>query len=74
MNTMHLEQFLTRKELARARTMFHDMRGTSSQYAQRVCREIIQPNIERINATLRHDNDPLYLAYIVEYVMRTTLP
>lgn len=30
---------------------------------------IIKPNIEEINHKLKQENDPLYLAYVVQYVL-----
>jgi hypothetical protein len=30
---------------------------------------IIEPNIDRINKSLGQENDPMYLAYAVEYVL-----
>lgn len=34
--------------------------------------QIIGPNIERINETTGQENDPSYLAYMLEYVVFTT--
>jgi len=52
--------FLTEEEIARA--------GELGK-AVDIEREIIRPNIDRINAALGQENDPMYLAYAVEYVL-----
>jgi hypothetical protein len=38
-----------------------------------VCEQIICPNLERINRTLGQENDPMHLAYAVEYVLGLAL-
>lgn len=40
--------------------------------ADLICKEIIEPNIERINEALGQENDPLYLAYACEYALQST--
>ena len=37
--------------------------------AKLIKEQIIAPNIERINKTLQQENDPMYLAYALEYVV-----
>ncbi len=39
--------------------------------ARRIEREVIRPNLEEINAKLGQENDPAYLAYMLEYVLST---
>jgi len=39
------------------------------QTAKKICEAIIQPNIQRINQKLGQENDPMYLAYAVEYTL-----
>lgn len=38
-------------------------------FARRCAEEIIKPNIEAINKKVGQENDPLYLAYAVEYAI-----
>jgi hypothetical protein len=45
---------------------------TSAPFSVRCSREIIEPVIERINKKLGHENDPMYLAYCVEYACMMT--
>lgn len=66
--TVTLDQFLTPKEIDRALKIYREMKGEGG-YAQRVCDELIQPNIARINTALGQENDPKFLAYAVEYVI-----
>ena len=64
--TVTLRQFLTTPEIVLAKKMYD---GDRHHYARLVCEKIIQPNIERINVSLGQENDPMYLAYAVEYAM-----
>jgi hypothetical protein len=62
-----IDQFLTDAEIASAQKLYRTARpGT---FAQRCAAEIITPQIERINQALGQENDALYLAYCVEYVI-----
>jgi hypothetical protein len=66
--TVTLSQFLTGAEIQRAVDMWNS--GTRcSDYTHDVCEEIIRPNIDRINRALGQENDPMYLAYLVTYVV-----
>lgn len=37
--------------------------------ARAICDQVITPNIATINQKLGQENDPMYLAYAVEYVL-----
>lgn len=37
--------------------------------AKEICSKIIEPNIDRINKAIGGENYPLYLAYMVEFVI-----
>jgi len=55
-----LKDFLTDHEIRRAMEL---------QNARAICEEIIKPSILRINKDLGQENDPLYIAYAVEYAL-----
>jgi hypothetical protein len=59
-----LGDFLTIKEFELADRMW---RESEHDYASRIAKRIIEPNIARINAALGQENSPMYLAYVVEY-------
>ena len=42
-------------------------RASKLKYAKKICEDIIKPNIKEINEKIGQENDPLYLAYMVEY-------
>lgn len=63
-----LNDFLTRDEIAEALKIYRDPRRRLS-FATVCCERIIEPNIERINKALGQVNDPMYLAYMVEYAI-----
>ena len=55
-----LKDFLTDREIRRAMEL---------QNARAICEEIIRPAIARINRALGQENDPMYIAYAVEYAL-----
>lgn len=59
-----LKDFLTDREIRRAMEL---------QNARAICQEIIKPAIARINRALGQENDPMYIAYVVEYAFQTML-
>lgn len=55
-----LKDFLTESEIRRA---------VALKKAKTIRDLIIAPNIKRINESLGQENDEMYLAYMVEYVV-----
>lgn len=60
-----LLDFLNVEEFHLANRMWKE---SKHDYANRIAKEIIEPNIARINAALGQENSPKYLAYVVEYI------
>jgi len=60
-------EFLTEEEIAHVKTVW-ERTGDTSEFVEVVQREVIQPNMARINATLGQENDARYLAYAVAAV------
>ncbi len=60
-----LQDFLTVEEFHLADRMWKE---SKHDYANRVAKQIIEPNIARMNAALGLENSPKYLAYVVEYI------
>lgn len=58
--------FLTNEEIEKVQTIWRDDRNG---FHKRVLEEIIQPNMDRINRDLGQENNPDFLAYLLEYVM-----
>ena len=72
MKTVSITQFLTEAEIQRALELWNKRttdRKIGWNDARCICDEIIRPNIERIKRALGQENDPMYLAYAVEFVM-----
>ena len=59
--TITLPDFLTEAQLNRAQ---------QCKSAKEVKEKVIQPAIEEIDRRLGQQNDPMYLAHMVEYVFR----
>lgn len=59
--TMTLQDFLTHAEIDKAVRLGDRVK---------VRDQIIAPNMARINAQLGQENDPDYLAFAVEYIMK----
>jgi hypothetical protein len=68
MKKVLITDFLTADEIKQAVAMY-TARPRHQSYARAVCEAIIRPNLQRINRALGQENDPMYLAYAVEYVM-----
>ena len=66
MRHVRLTDFLTDKEIKQAVRMWNE---SQADYAKRVHDAITLPQINRINTALGQENDPMYLAYMLEYVM-----
>jgi hypothetical protein len=58
-------QFLRPAEVSAA-VKLHDKLSKTGKLATTICKEIILPNIDRINRDLGGENIPLYLAFCVE--------
>ena len=65
--TATLHDFLTDDEIARAHALWLQLKDTGT-YAAAVERDIITPNLARINAALGQENNARYLAYATEFV------
>jgi len=60
MKKVTINQFLNKEQIEKAKNL---------KKAKDICAEIIEPNISDINAALGQENDPMYLAYMVEYAI-----
>lgn len=66
-----LSDFLLPKELDRVKALWSSHKD-DGKFVHRVCEDIIRPNIDRIDEALGQKNDPMYLAYMVEYIARAS--
>lgn len=57
---VQLSDFLTESQIKAASTL---------STAKRICEQVIVPNLTEINRKLGQENDPMYLAYMCEYVL-----
>jgi len=57
---IELEDFLTKEEISLA---------FSLENAAAIEEKITRPQIKRINETIGQENDPLYMAYLVEFLI-----
>jgi hypothetical protein len=64
--TLTLPEFLTYNEINLASRMWEE---SKHDYANRIAKRIIEPNIARINRAFGQENNPKFPAYIVEYIM-----
>lgn len=61
-----LADFLTEEEIQKAVNLYQTDRDN---FHRRCLAEVIEPNMDRINAALGQDNNASYLAYVVEFVV-----
>lgn len=69
MTTKHftIEQLFTEAEIKKAVVLKTKHRHGS--LAKTYLTEIVVPVMERINRTTQQENDPMYMAYLLEYVV-----
>jgi hypothetical protein len=67
MKTVTVLDFLTPVEIAEALKLYQT--AAPGTFAKLLDEQTITPNIERINKALGQENDPRYLAYLVEYAI-----
>lgn len=61
------------QQVARAIELFRTCRAGT--FAKTICDELIQPQITEIDERLGQQNDPLYLAYVIEHaITQATTP
>ena len=60
MRQITIDQFLSESQIKKAIEL---------KKAQDICKVIIEPNLDSINKKLNQENDAMYLAYAVEYVV-----
>jgi hypothetical protein len=60
-----LPAFLTEAQIERCVAIIQN----TERPARRICDEVIAPNLAEINRKLGQENNAMYLAYAVEYVL-----
>jgi hypothetical protein len=60
-----LGEMLTDAEIQRAINIWQD---GGPRVARRLCDEVVRPALVEINRKTGQENDPMYLAYMLEYV------
>lgn len=69
--TVTLTDFLTEEEINRAVHLYNTDRAN---FHENCLKEIIKPNMARINTSLGQENDADYMAYAVEFVVGNYAP
>lgn len=67
--TITLSDFLTKDQMHRALMIWK----ANKQPAGKIAKDVIQPNLEAINAKLGQSNNVMYLAYACEQVFNQLL-
>ena len=60
MKKITIDQFLNEEQIKKAIEL---------KKAKEICTVIIEPNLKTINDLLGQENDAMYLAYMIEYVL-----
>lgn len=63
-----ITDFLTDKQINQCVQLYKN-KDKYTSFAASVCAKVIRPNIESINQKLGQENDPMYLAYMIEYIL-----
>lgn len=70
MKTINLREILHKSEWHRAVNIYNENKG--GNVAKKLKDEIIMPAMERINNKTGQDNDPLCMAYALEYTLMSS--
>lgn len=65
--TLPVGAILTQKEMKEALKLYDT--AENHTFAERCSAEIIRPVLDRINEATGQENDPIYLAYTIEYAI-----
>jgi hypothetical protein len=60
MKKVTLNEILTPKQVAAA---------ARCRTAREICDRVVAPNLQEINERLGQENDPMYLAYVIEFAL-----
>jgi len=71
MKSITIRDFLTESEVKRAFKLYYLCQEGKDErrFVHAINQDIIKPNIDRINAALGQENDPMYLSYACEYII-----
>ena len=72
MKTVTLGQILNEELINESIKLYQELKDTGT-FAKVLKEKIIEPRIEEINKALGQENDPMYLAYVVEHLFRNGL-
>lgn len=64
---VNLEDILTPEEVERARILYREQSDES--FNSRLVREILEPNMDRINQATGQVNHPRYIGYAIEWCL-----
>jgi hypothetical protein len=66
--TVSIDELFTPDELAQALAIWRRLETP----AHEICEKVVKPNMARVNTKLDQENNPLYIAYMIEYVFNET--
>jgi len=69
MKQITLPDILTPSEVERAREMYAESDGYQTTFHRWLLKELVEPNMARINTATGQENDPRYIAYAIEYAL-----
>lgn len=72
MKTTTITAFLTHAQIEEALSVARAAKARGQTPVGAICKRVIEPNMVEINRRLGQENDPMYLAYAVEYVLTRT--
>lgn len=70
--TIQIGDFLNNEQVKIASDYYDRAKNGEFTFAKKFSEDVIAPNIEKINEKLGQENDPLFLAYAVEYAFSIT--
>ena len=69
MEYKRLDQIFTEEMIEKAKQVHVEckLKGVTTRLAEQYKTKVVEPNLDMINKKTKQENDPLYLAYLLEY-------
>jgi hypothetical protein len=66
-----LGAFLTDAQMGELLALYRTCKAGT--FAKQAAEKVIKPNLSKLNAITKQENDPMYVAYVIEHVFSTLI-
>lgn len=65
--TIKLRKLFTEDQLQLAAHIIKTHKTGGLSPSTKICKKVVEPNIERVNKVVGHECEPMYIAYLLEW-------